>query len=361
MTSGYYKSFKPARILIFGMGDLGVRIARIIVENEYSSVCLLAGQSGAAEQWAQLLYLSTGRDVRSARVDGQDIEALQRLFTVFEPDVIVQCATLLSPFELKKVGTPAAMAILKGGFALQTAAQLPIIRTVMQARKAVGLRCPVINCSYPDVTNPMLALEGLAPSSGIGNVAIMALRFQRLIPDSLGTELRVVGHHSQLGSSLAGEPAASPARVPLVFLGDRRLEEKELLIKPGLLAGTTLNHLAAVTIEPILKGFLDRDTVTETHAPGVLGLQGGPPVSFMSGEVSLCLPRGLSFDQASEFNRISAAGDGVKGIGKDGTLFFTDEAEEAVAPWCPELAEPLKLIEIDKRLEILRTMQNLVR
>ena len=161
-----HRSFNKARILILGLGDLGVNIARRVVENEYSSVCLLAGQSRAAEQWAQLLRISTGADVQATRVNGEDSNALKKLFSDFQPDLIVQCATLISPFAIKKLETPMATAIIKGGFALQTAGQLPIIRNVMQVRSDLGMNCPVINCSYPDVTNPILASEGLAPRRG---------------------------------------------------------------------------------------------------------------------------------------------------------------------------------------------------
>jgi hypothetical protein len=349
-------SFNPVKILVLGMGDLGVNIARLVVENGYSSACLLAGRSGAAEQWAQLLYLSTGRDVRGARVDGQDVEALKELFADFEPDVIVQCATLLSPFELARVGTPAALGILKGGFALQIAAQLPVIRSVMQARQALGMSCPVINCSYPDVTNPMLAAEGLAPTVGIGNVGIMALRFERLIPGAGDGSLRVIGHHSQLSRSLAGEQGAAPIATPLVYLRGRRLEDGELVLQPGLQGGPTLNHLAAATVVPILRGLLDREVVTETHAPGVAGMQGGYPIRFAGGEIQLNLPENLSVEEASRFNGLAAAGDGVERIGEDGTLFYTKEAKDALASWGPELAEPLNLNDIHKRLQILKAI-----
>lgn len=356
MISKPNRSFNPVKVLILGMGDLGVNIARLVVEDQYSSACLLAGQSGAAEQWAQLLYLSTGRDVRGVRVDGQDIEALKKLFADFEPDAIVQCATLLSPYELERVGTPAALGILKGGFALQIAAQLPVIRSVMQARQALGMSCPVINCSYPDVTNPMLAAEGLAPTIGIGNVGIMALRFQRLIPGAEDGHLRVIGHHSQLARSLAGDASASPTPSPLVFLHGRRLEDRELVLKPGLQRGPTLNHLAAATIVPILRGLFDRELVTETHAPGIAGLQGGYPIRFTGGEIQLCLPDALSVEEASKFNGLAAAGDGVERIGEDGTLFYTREASDALASWGPELAEPLKLSDIHKRLQTLKAI-----
>jgi hypothetical protein len=356
VTFEQQRIFKPARILIFGMGDLGVHIARLIMENHYASVCMLAGQSSAAEQWAALLNISTGGATRAARVNGLDVEAVKTLLTNFEPDVIVQCATLLSPFAMKGVGTPAALAILKAGFALQAAAQLPIIRSVMQARHSIGLSCPVINCSYPDVTNVMLASEGLAPDVGIGNVSIMALRFQRLIPDAAGGELRVIGHHSQLVPSLAGEPAAAPTPVPLVYLRDRKLEEAELLLKPGLERGPTLNYLAAATVLPILHGFLSQDSVTQTHAPGVFGLPGGYPIEFRGGKIALNLPDPVSIDDAIRFNNQSAAAEGIERIESDGTLVYTQAAKDEVAPWRPELAEPLKLNEIGQRLALLKTV-----
>lgn len=356
MTLKPRRTFNPAKILIFGIGDLGIHIARLVMENQYSSVCMLAGQSSASEQWAQLLHLATGGDARAARVNGLDVEAVKKLLANFEPDVIVQCATLLSPFAMKGIGTPAALAILNGGFALQTAAQLPIIRSVMQARQALGLSCPVINCSYPDVTNAMLASEGLAPDAGIGNVAIMALRFQRLIPGAADGGLRVIGHHSQLGRSLAGEPAAAPMHVPLVYLHDRKLEDTELLLKPGLERGPTLNYLAAATVLPILRGFLSKDSVMQTHAPGVVGLQGGYPIQFKGGQIELDLPEAVSREEAISFNSLSAPGDGIERIESDGTLFYTQAAKNEVAPWCPELAEPLKLSGIDKRLALLKTM-----
>ncbi|MGC1783485.1 MAG: hypothetical protein WA708_13265 [Acidobacteriaceae bacterium] len=349
------RSLKPAKILIVGIGDLGSNIARLIVEGGYSSACLLAGQSGAAAQWAQLLQICTGRDVRAAHVDGLDAETLKTLFTAFEPDLIVQCATLLSPFRLKEIGTPAAMAILKGGFALQTAAQLPVIRAVMRARQSLGMTCPVINCSYPDVTNPILACEGLAPTCGIGNVANVALRFRQFLPGAVNGDLRVIGHHSQLGYSLAGEPADITTPVPLVYLDGRKLEARELLLKPGLQGGRTQNYLAAATIRPILEGLLDPECAMETHAPGIDSLPGGYPVRFSGQKISLNLPESLSREEAIAFNTLSAAGDGVDHIAEDGTLFYTAKAKEAVAPYCHELAEPLHPEDLNRRLRVLQT------
>lgn len=342
------------RILILGMGDLGVRIARIVVEGGFSSSCMLAGRSDAATQWARLLQISSGRNVSAARVEGQDAEALKALLVRFEPELIVQCATLLSPFALRSVPSAAAQAVLKGGFALQLAAQLPLVRALMQARRDLEMTFPVINCSYPDVTHPILAAEGLAPTIGIGNVAIMALWYQRQLEAASEATLQVVGQHAQLGPCLAGKPAAPETPTPLVYLSGRRIPSKQLLFDTGLQGGAAMNHLAAATVVPILRGFTERDVVVETHAPGVFGLPGGYPVRFVDGAPQLRLPDGLSVEDAVSFNCLAAKGEGIERIAEDGTVFYTSHAQQSVAEYCPELAEPLRLTDVENRFRILQ-------
>ncbi|HKO18393.1 MAG TPA: hypothetical protein VJU82_05865 [Acidobacteriaceae bacterium] len=347
---------QPMRILILGMGDLGVRIAQRVLEGGFSSECMLAGKSDAAAQWTRLLHISSGREIAAARVDGLDAEALKALLTRFEPELIVQCATLLSPFALRSVPTGAAQGVLKGGFALQLAAQLPIIRTLMQARRALGMRCPVINCSYPDVTHPILATEGLAPTIGIGNVAIMAMWYLRNLPGATEATLRVVGQHAQLGPCLAGTFAAPETPTPLVYLNGRKLPPEQLLFNAGLQGGAAMNHLAAATIVPILRGFTERQGIVETHAPGVFGHPGGYPVRFVEGTLELRLPDELPLQRAVDFNRLAAKGEGIERIVEDGTVFYTRQAQQCVSEFCPELAEPLRLREIEKRVQILQSV-----
>lgn len=347
---------QPRRIFVLGMGDLGVRIAQRVVEGGFSSTCMLAGKSEAAEQWARLLHISSGREVSAARIDGQHAEALKALLTRFEPELIVQCATLLSPFALRSVPTGSAQAVLRGGFALQLSAQLPIVRTLMQALREIGMKCPVINCSYPDATHPMLAAEGLAPTIGIGNVAIMAMWYQRQIAGANEATLKVVGQHAQLGPCLAGRFAAPETPTPLVYLNGRKLSPEELLFDAGLQGGAAMNHLAAWTIVPILRGFTERDGVVETHAPGVFGLGGGYPIRFAGGALELRLPDELTLDEAVRFNDLAAKGEGIERIAEDGTVSYTEHAKQSVAEYCPELAKPLHPQDVEKRFGILKAV-----
>lgn len=224
----------------------------------------------------------------------------------------------------------------------------------MQAVRGLGMECPVINCSYSDVTHPVLAGESLAPTIGIGNVAIMAMWYQRNFPGANEVTLKVVGQHAQLGPCLEGRLAAPETPVPLVYLNGERLPADKLLFDTRLEGGAAMNHLAASTIVPILRGFTECDEVIETHAPGVFGLPGGYPVRFSGGEFNLRLPDGLTLEEAVMFNSLAAKGEGIERIDEDGTVHYTEHARQSVAQFCPELAEPLHPRDVEKRFRVLQ-------
>jgi hypothetical protein len=141
-----------------------------------------------------------------------------------------------------------------------------------------------------------------------------------------------------------------------VYLDERQIRSEQLLFDAGLQGGATLNHLAAATILPILRGFMERDGVVATHAPGVFGLPGGYPVRFVDGVPQLRLPDELTFEEAVSFNRLAAKGEGIERIDEDGTVFYTEHARQTVAEFCPELAEPLRPRNIETRFRILQAV-----
>ena len=96
------------RVVILGLGDLGTRLAQTVAERGLATDLKLVSRSEVAAQWAQLLSLGTDCRVSSERTDGLDAAGMTNVLASFEPDLIIQCASLLSPF------------------ALQIAAQLPI-------------------------------------------------------------------------------------------------------------------------------------------------------------------------------------------------------------------------------------------
>jgi hypothetical protein len=92
----------------------------------------LVSRGEVAAEWAQLLRRGTGCRVSSERTDGLDVAGMANVLASFDPDLIMQCASLLSPFALLESGAPAAVGIVREGLALQIAAHLPIIATLMR-------------------------------------------------------------------------------------------------------------------------------------------------------------------------------------------------------------------------------------
>jgi hypothetical protein len=346
---------KRGRVLVFGLGDLGSRIAQMVAESGVARKLKLASRGEAALQWAQLLSLGTDCDVSAETVDGLDFTAVSRLLADFEPDLILQCASLLSPWALRECGTKRAADLIKAGFALQVAAHLPIVETLMRARQGLGLSCPVVNCSFPDLTHPILARRGLAPTAGIGNVLMIARRLEGVRAEPKRGRLRVIAHHAHVTPLLAARRMGPGIPPPLAYDNERRLQNEALFVQPGLTPGRSFNYLTAVTAMPLITALLDKSVSVETHAPGVLGLPGGYPITIREGAVELDLPPSITLAEAVKFNELAARADGVERIEADGSLIYTQEAKQLAAPWCKELAEPLGPNALDTRLRALQS------
>jgi len=146
------KNEQKRRVVILGLGDLGIRFAPTVAERGLATDSKLVSRGEVAVEWAQLLRLGTDCRVSSEGTDGLDVVGMRNVLVSFEPDLIMQCARLLSPFALLESGAPAAVGIMKAGFAPQIAAHLPIIATLMRAHANLGLSCPVI---HGDLSHPM--------------------------------------------------------------------------------------------------------------------------------------------------------------------------------------------------------------
>jgi hypothetical protein len=70
----------------------------------------------------------------------------------------------------------------------------------------------------------------------------------------------------------------------------------------------------------------------------------------------LRLPSELTREEAVGFNRLAARAEGIERIAEDGTVFYTDHAQQSVAEFCPELAQPLRIEDAEKRFQILQTV-----
>ncbi len=335
------------------MGDMGERLAAGLAASRQDRVrrLVLAGRSAAKLADAAALTVSVADCLAEpVLLDATRQDDVAALLARTRPDLVVQCASLRSPWELTGRDDTAGRALAAAGLGLRLPYQLPPLLSVMRAAKEAGYTGPVANLSFPDVTGPVLRRLGLAPAVGLGNAGMIllrvraALRAARTPPDADADLplIRVLGQHSQVGASMQGQEPADPARRCRVYLGeDGQRDDSAAYRAPGLSPGLRHNAVTAAAALPVLEALLPGAQPLRWTVPAPAGLPGGYPVRIADGTVTLDLPPGLTEAEAVAFNEDKARGDGIERVDDDGTVHFTAAAREAVAALDPWLAEPL--------------------
>ncbi|MGK5627852.1 saccharopine dehydrogenase NADP-binding domain-containing protein [Streptomyces sp. URMC 123] len=345
-------------VLIIGAGDMGERVADGLAAGGRVRRVLVAGRSTAGDAVAATVASARDCLVEAVRLDADRQDEVAELLTSARPDLVVHCASLRSPWAMSGRPDPAARAVEAAGLALRLPYQLPLILSVMRAVRAAGLTGPVANLSFPDVTGPVLARLGLAPTIGLGNAAMMQLRVRAALraarPDQPLPLIRVLGHHSQVFDVMRANRPAEPDRRCRVYLGEEGRRDDTLAYQaPPLAPGPRYNAVTAAAVVPVLEALLPGAGPLRHSTAAPAGLPGGYPVRIADGSVALDLPPGLSEADAIAFNERMAGGDGVERIDDDGTVHLTAAAHRAVADIAPDLALPIAVDDLAERAALL--------
>jgi hypothetical protein len=352
-----------ARVLVIGPGDMGARIMAGLAFASGVHELVLAGVPAAAGEDAVGMVRSTTEvAARFVVADCTDQSAVEALLVDAKPDVIVQCASLMSPWALTGRTDDVAEAIASAGLAVMLPMQLPVVRVVMSAVRATDFAGPVANLSFPDVTNEILDRLGLAPTIGLGNVTMQLLRVRGALRAELGPDaelplVRVIGHHNQVYPVMRAEPPADPDHRVRVFLGEQgeRADHLAYVGRPYA-AGVVYNEVTAAACTRVVEALLPGATPTRISAPAPFGLPGGYPIVIDDGAITLDLPPGQDLDEVSAWQSSIGRNDGVDSIAADGTVTFTARARDAVANVAPWLTKPLHPDEALERAGRIRAL-----
>jgi hypothetical protein len=342
------------KVLIIGAGDMGERVADGLAAGSRGRLLLVAGRSSAGDAVAATVASSRDCLIEAIRLDASRPDEVAELLTTTHPDLVVHCASLRSPWAMSHRADPAARAVAAAGLGLRLPYQLPLILSVMRAAREAGYTGPVANLSFPDVTGPVLARLGLAPTIGLGNAAMMQLRVRAALraahPDQPTPLIRVLGHHAQVLDVMQARQPADPERRCRVYLGEDGQRGDSLAYEaPPLAPGPRYNVVTGAAIIPVLEALLPGAGPLRHSTAAPAGLPGGYPVRIVDGCVALDLPPGLCEADAIAFNERMAGGDGVDHIDDDGTVHLTAASHQAVAEIAPDLACPIAIDDLANR------------
>ena len=352
-----------AKVVLFGGGDAGLKIADGLLRQGGVRQLIIADLNTQRAS-ADIAMLNSCHPalVSFAEIDALDPVALERLLRRSKPDLIVQAASLISPWTIIGRDHPTARMLGAAGIAIQLPMQLPIIATLMRVVHELGWTIPVANLSMPDIIHPILKSQGLAPTIGLGNVSILHQRClaawkqrEQCAAQPGKPLLRLFGHHCQVYDVMQARAPQDEGYRVKVYNGDGNQRDDELAYQgQPVPPGRVYNVVTAASVLPVLAALLPAAAALRFSVPAPFGLPGGYPVKIENQQLSLDLPDDIDLAQAIEYNNYLGQRDGVESIDADGVVYFTDAAAQSVSKLDPGLTEPLDFKELSERTSRLR-------
>lgn len=333
-------------IMVVGAGDLATRLLSMLLNTPETNRVVLAGRDVERMTRVANLALFTAvnlglvGDVRIERLDLNDIAATADTIDRVRPDIIVMAASLQSWRIMTRLPNEHFAALDEAQFGPWLPMHLTLNYQLARAVRESGTPSKVVNAAFPDAVGPVLAKVGMAPKTGIGNVAniIPALTFGFAVEAGLepaDVEVRLVAQHYfshyvprfgdegngayHLSAEANGKPLDDiPHKAVFAHLNGR-------LRRMGGDAGQLLTASSAMRVIKAMA----TDSKILAHAPAPDGLPGGYPVRVGRDGATVDLPGSLSLADAIRINEDCQRADGIEHIADDGSVTFT-EREMAV-------------------------------
>lgn len=330
------------RILFLGLGDLGSQVLDMLVRVPGNHRFLVGGRHLATLRQRvnvslfAAMQLGFYPDVSCTYLDVWNIDQTADTISRFRPNIIF-CAVTVQPWMIINTLPSAMFARLYQAMAGPWLPwSLVLVHKLMQAVNQTGLAIKVINASYPDAVNAVLGRVGLAPTTGIGNLANNIPALKKSIALKLDVPLEqvdlrfVAQHYASHKISRIGNTGGAPFHLTALVNGEDRtcLLDKEHIFD---LLPTIFNRsvkgsgqlITAASTTVVFEGLVN-NTGMITHAPGPNGFPGGYPIKVNDQGVELVLPYDLSLEAAIQINERGLYFDGIEKIDNDGGVYFVD-------------------------------------
>jgi hypothetical protein len=357
------------RVLFVGLGNLGSQVFDLLVLRAKRGDQFLVGgrnQEYLRERtrWTAAAAIQLGVPVKvdTTYIDVWDVNQTAQTIATFKPDVIFSSVTLLPSASISQLPSPhfERLAQAQGGPWLPTT--LALVYKLMQAVKQTGLKIIVLNGGTPDNSHEVLGKVGLAPTSGIGNLALTVPPLKQAIAEQLHRPLEQVkilffAHAYVVQSLRGGTTGGAPFHLTAYVDGEDVSSQLDL---PALFSAlpATLRHeytqlLTAASAATVFDA-LTTGVSLVVYAPGPKGLPGGYPLRVGKQGLEVVLPPRLTLDEAIRINQGGQQLDGIERIDDDGTIHFAERNMAILKETLGYECLRLPLSEVEERAKELK-------
>ena len=356
------------KVLFIGLGNLGAQAFDMFVRVPGEHSFLVAGRNMQHLQERTNLSVLTAMQlglypqVDYTYMDLWNEDQVAEIISRFKPDLIF-CAVIIWVMSISKLPKPIFERLHSAQIGPWLPMNLTLVYKLMKAVKETGLDIKVINASNPDSVNCVLGRVGLAPTTGIGNVANNVPAIRKSIALKLNKPLEQVevrfftAHYVSYRISRYGSSGGAPFHLTALIDGKNmtHLLDMETIfdLLPTTFKRAPGNLMTAASATAVFEGIAN-DMGKITHAPGPNGLPGGYPVKVSRKGVDVLLPDDLTLEEAIRINEDSQRFDGIEKIDEDGTVYFTDREMSILKETFSYECKRMPLSEVEDRAKELQ-------
>src|SRR3954471_20297413 len=352
----------PHQIVVFGTGAFAARIVFDIAATAAHPVrVVVAGRNLDRLSW--LVTAAAARAVIFARpprfaarpCDIFDDEQVEAVLATERPRVIVQAASVQASSVISATGNAWSRLVAEGGLSATAVFQAVLSTRVAAAMTRLGTEARLVNCSFPDVVNPMIVAAGHRVACGIGNVAILANVFAAQSGVVEPGRLKVLAHYQTI-APWRRPPEARSGPAPRVFIDDAEIADVFARFRAARLTPEPAIEISGASGVPLILALAPGAT-WRGHAPGPNGLPGGYPVRVAAGAVDLDLPAGVSREEAVAWNARFEDENGLS-VDRNGWAHYTGKLKELLQHHAPSLADGFAIADLEEAhqaMDALRT------
>jgi hypothetical protein len=328
-------------VLFVGLGNLGSQVFDLfLLRASRDQKFLVAGRN--VEYLRQRTSLTTYAalqlglhpSVDCTYMDVQNVDQTAQTIWAFRPDVIFSAVTIQPSSAIAKLPAALFERLVQARPGPWLPLTLVLVWKLMRAVKQTGLEVMVLNGAAPDNAHAVLGKVGLAPTTGIGNLANLVPAIRQSIALKLGKPVEQVQvlfiGHNQVAHRLrtSGTPGEAPYHLTALVDGEdvtHLLDLSEMFTTlPATLSHEYTQVLSAASAAAVFDAMVTSAS-TLVHAPGPNGLPGAYPIQAGDHGLEVVLPHGLTLDEAIGINQQGQRLDGIERIESDGTVYFTEK------------------------------------